>query len=198
MAGAGRYPPRPRFSPAAQDGTCSRMERSESGISLGSCTTYPGFRGVRAIRRPDPVAPSGLRIRPTGGQNVCGSRTAGRWRPRPAVARAWSTIPHAVALRCPFQLDQATPDFSSSLYVILNICCVSLAHRARHCLGIFDESGERLQQGFAIVQENVPPHHRVACRDASEIAEPGGGEPQYFLAALCGQIIGGTADGEGD
>jgi hypothetical protein len=101
-------------------------------------------------------------------------------------------------LRRPFQLDQATPDFSSSLYVILNICCVSPPHRARHCLGVLDESGEHLQQGFAIVQENVPPHHRVACCDASEIAEPGGSEPQYFLAALCGQIVGGTADGEGD
>jgi hypothetical protein len=53
--------------------------------------------------------------------------------------------PHGVALRCAFQLDQAAPDFSSSLYVILNICCISLAHRARHCLGVFDESREHLQ-----------------------------------------------------
>jgi hypothetical protein len=30
------------------------MERTESGISLGSCTAYPGFRGVRAARTPEP------------------------------------------------------------------------------------------------------------------------------------------------
>jgi len=112
---------------------------------------------------------------------------------------AWEVLSdHSFGVRRRLQLEQATPDLSPSLYVVLNICRVSAAHRARYRLGVLDESAKHLQQGFAIVQENIPPHNRVARCDASEIAEPGSREPQYLLTAFRGQIVCGTADGEGD
>ncbi len=82
--------------------------------------------------------------------------------------------------------------------LVLDIGRVAPADGARHGLRILGEARQHFQQRLAVVEEDVPPHHRVGGGDAREVAEAGGREAQHFLPRLIGKIIGRAADGEGE
>ncbi len=96
------------------------------------------------------------------------------------------------------QLDEAAADLAGAADLVLDVGAVAPADGAGHGLGVLGEAGEHLQQGLAVVEEDVAPHGRVGGGDAGEVAKARGGELQDLVAGLALQVVGGAADGEGD